>query len=36
MKTADNSDKTAGDPAVLPLAAPPAAQDFSGKDDVVR
>jgi hypothetical protein len=38
-KTAENSkkqQKTARHFAVLPLAAPPAAQDFRGERDVVR
>jgi len=31
-----NSGKTACDLAVLPIAAPPAAEDFRGERDVVR
>jgi hypothetical protein len=33
--TTDNSGKTTGDFAVLPIAAPPAAQGFRGGGDVV-
>jgi hypothetical protein len=36
MKTAVNSGKTAGDFAVLPIAAPPATQDFCREREVVR
>jgi len=32
----ENSGKTAGDLAVLPIAAPPAAEDFRGERHVVR
>jgi hypothetical protein len=36
MKTAEKQRKTAGDLAVLPIAAPPATQDFCREREVVR